>query len=510
VARVMRNDTALLLALREQVDALERRHDGLQGANVNTWWLLSNGILVFFMQCGFGMLEAGSVSARSTQNILLKNLMDTAISAIVWWSVGHGIAYEGTNPFIGVSSSAPTIFFSQKMMQEDADGWTTPGSESGYDWAFFFFQFTFAAAAATIVSGAVAERARLLAYLTYSTIITMLIFPVVVHWVWSKHGFLSVRSPDSVLGGSLDFAGSGVVHLTGGTAALCGAYIIGPRHGRFVAASDSVGGRRLCSRLGNSNPMPMPGHSTVLQALGTFILWMGWYGFNAGSTLRIDGSNISIAARIFSCTTLSASAGGITACLLERVRGVGRQWDVSTMCNGILSGLVAITAGCASVPPWSALVTGCLAGICYRVASHVMVEHLSVDDPLDAFAIHGVNGAWGVLASAIFSAEHYARQVTNDPGRSGGLLYGGGRLLGASVAQVVCTVVWSGALSTAMFASLRRLGVLRVPTTTGVDVRAAADDGGRDWDGAKLKAREPYVEATDPRVEPRSATAPIP
>ena len=199
------------------------------------------------------------------------------------------------------------------------------------------------------------------------------------------------------------------------------------------------------------------------------------------------------------------------------------------------------------------------AGICYRVASHVMVEHLSVDDPLDAFAIHGVNGAWGVLASAIFSAEHYARQVrgarvargvacnvhgltgahsasssapqppptltrprrrpsnaacgsqvTNDPGRSGGLLYGGGRLLGASVAQVVCTVVWSGALSTAMFASLRRLGVLRVPTTTGVDVRAAADDGGRDWDGAKLKAREPYVEATDPPVEPRSATAPIP
>jgi len=488
------------------VDALERRNDALQGDNANTWWLLSNGILIFFMQCGFGMLEAGSVSARSTQNILLKNLMDTAISAIVWWSVGHGIAYEGSNPFIGMSSSSPTIFFSQKMMRDDADGWTTPNSKTGYDWAFFFFQFTFAAAAATIVSGAVAERARLLAYLTYSTIITMLIFPVVVHWVWSKHGFLSIQSPDSVLGGSLDFAGSGVVHLTGGTAALCGAYMIGPRHGRFVSASDQSGGRRLCTRLRNANPMPMPGHSTVLQALGTFILWMGWYGFNAGSTLRITGDNISIAARIFSSTTLSAAAGGITACLLERVRGVGRQWDVATMCNGILSGLVAITAGCATVPAWSALVIGCIAGICYRVGSHVVLEHLAVDDPLDACAIHGANGAWGVLASAIFSADYYVQQVTGDPGRSGGLLYGSGRLLGASVTQLVCTIAWSGTLSTAMFAMLRRLGVLRVPTTTGVVTHAEGDSTAHDWDGAKRQALEPYPHG----VEPISATATAP
>ena len=236
---VMLNSTALLIELRSRVDALESS-GVLDNANANTWWLLSNGILVFFMrermlepsrsqpalppraaataasacetrlfsrpsapartavraECGFGMLEAGSVTAKSTQNILLKNLLDTSISAVVWWAIGHGIAYDGTNPFIGTASGKTALFFAMKMNNEDADGWMSAGSASGYDWAFFFFQFTFAAAAATIVSGAVAERTRLLAYLLYSTLITTLIFPVVVHWVWSPHGFLSYNSPD--------------------------------------------------------------------------------------------------------------------------------------------------------------------------------------------------------------------------------------------------------------------------------------------------------------------------
>jgi len=278
-----------------------------------------------------------------------------------------------------------------------------------------------------------------------------------VHWVWSSHGFLSYSSPDSVLGGALDFAGSGVVHLTGGVAALCGAKVIGARPGRFI---QSAGGALHC--LTRDKALPMPGHSSVLQALGTFILWMGWYGFNAGSTLRIDNDNIAIAARIFTCTTLSGASGGITACLLERLRGTGRLWDVASMCNGVLSGLVAITAGCATLPAWAAIVTGLIAGSWYRLISYLVLDVFGIDDPLDAFAVHGANGAWGVLAAALFSTDYYVQQVMRDPTRQGGLFYGGGKLLGAAFVQIICTCAWSGGLSAMMFLTLRALGVLRI------------------------------------------------
>jgi len=479
------NVTAQIAALTDRIASLEK--NSFQESSASTWWLLSNGILVFFMQCGFGMLEAGAVTARGTQNILLKNLLDASISAVVWYSFGYGLAFGGENPFIGnplsasdsSSSSSNSNLFLVKLLEEDATGFSTPNSASGYAWAFWWFQFTFAATAATIVSGAVAERAQLISYLIYSTFITLFIYPVVAHWVWSGSGWLSPLNPDAFLGGVIDFAGSGVVHVTGGVAALAGAYTIGPRRGRFVTAgappcanaSASTAAACLrhrcsccCERGGKQReqlkPMPMPGHSSVLHSLGTFILWMGWYGFNAGSTLSIGGSAPRTAARIFATTTLSASSGGITAVVLNRVRGYGQQWDVAAMCNGVLAGLVSITAGCATCPAWAAIAIGILGGCIFRFASWVVLEVLHIDDPLDAFAVHGACGAWGVLACALFSTDYYTSNVASNS--RGGVVDGGKNLIGAALVFLAVTICWVGSMSLVMFSVLRRLGVLRI------------------------------------------------
>ncbi len=215
------------------------------------------------------MLETGSVSARSTQNILLKNLMDASMGAIMWWMCGHGVAYDGQNGFIGTAGPS---YFTNGPERADHQGYPTESSRTGYDWATWWFQFTFAAASTTIVSGAVAERTHLLSYIVYTMAITLLVYPVVVHWVWSDYGWISPTNPNAVLHGVIDFAGSGVVHMTGGFSSLFAAAIVGPRVGRFDRGSRK--GRIF--NLGLGAPCPMPGHSTVLQALGTFILWMGW------------------------------------------------------------------------------------------------------------------------------------------------------------------------------------------------------------------------------------------
>ncbi len=215
------------------------------------------------------MLETGSVSARSTQNILLKNLMDASMGAIMWWMCGHGVAYDGQNGFIGTAGPS---YFTNGPERADHQGYPTESSRTGYDWAKWWFQFTFAAASTTIVSGAVAERTYLLSYIVYTMAITLLVYPVVVHWAWSDYGWISPTNPNAVLHGVIDFAGSGVVHMTGGFSSLFAAAIVGPRVGRFDRGSRK--GRIF--NLGQGAPCPMPGHSTVLQALGTFILWMGW------------------------------------------------------------------------------------------------------------------------------------------------------------------------------------------------------------------------------------------
>ena len=279
----------------------------------------------------------------------------------------------------------------------------------GSNWAGWWFQYVFAAAATTIVSGAVAERARAHRVPDVHVRDHVFVYPVVVHWVWSSGGWLSCFNGAgegganvALRGGMIDFAGSGVVHMTGGVAALCGAKIIGPRSGRFV----------------ERKPVPMPGHSSVLQVLGTFILWMGWYGFNPGSTLGIASAHFARdAARSVVTTTLAAAGGAITVVLLGRF--TGGIWDVGCVCNGILAGLVSITAGCSTLTCGLSLLTGILGGGVYFGASKLVVRAL-IDDPLDAFAVHGACGFWGASTAGRRRASSSASSSAGSSSRSCG------------------------------------------------------------------------------------------
>jgi len=425
--------------------------------SVDTFYFMFVGALVFFMQAGFGMLEAGSVRTKNTRNILLKNLLDACVGALIWWAWGFATAYEtgtGGNTFIGSTKDAKGFF---------AEGWAGKNEHAtGYTFAAWFFQYVFAAAAATIVSGAVAERAQLLAYLIYTTVITGLIYPVVVHWVWDGNGWASCFNSNTdsakgpLLGGQVDFAGSGVVHMTGGVSALVAAAVIGPRSGRFE------GGGRV------GKPVPIKGHSSVLQVLGTFILWLGWYGFNPGSTLGITPAGYAqAAARVVVTTTLSAAAGGITVCLLEKMLG-SKTWDVGAVCNGILGGLVSITAGCSVTYPWAAAIIGVLGGFVYFGSSKMVLKIMKVDDPLDAFAVHGACGFWGCIATALFSAPAFAYYGElagtdcNSDCAGVGLFYGCGCLMGVTLAALFAEIVWVGGMTFLMFFILKMAGILRV------------------------------------------------
>ena len=468
----------------------------LSASDADTFWLIWAGVTVFFMQCGFGMLEAGSVRAKNTKNIMIKNLLDACIGAIIWFVIGYAIAYDGMNPFIGVADASgfPSFALYQGHgATEDKHGGTFAG---------WWFQYVFAAAAATIVSGAVAERAQLIAYLVYTCVITMFVYPVVVHWVWSSGGWLSAfnsagegETNVALRGGMIDFAGSGVVHMTGGVAALCGAAIIGPRSGRFV----------------ERKPVPMPGHSTVLQVLGTFILWMGWYGFNPGSTLGIAPAGYAMhAARSVVTTTLAAAGGGVTVVALGRV--TSGIWDVGLVCNGILAGLVSITAGCSTITCGLSLLTGVLGGFVYYGASKLVVR-LLIDDPLDAFAVHGACGFWGVVAVGLFASPDYGYNAEG----AAGLFYGGdkaGVLLGVQLCGLVAEIAWVGLLSSTLFFALKAARLLRVDLSTeetGMDV--SKHGGGayiRDDGGAAMKdSRTPTVEIWE-NGDARSGTSATP
>jgi len=399
----------------------------LTTGDANSFYLVVCGVFVFFMQAGFALLEAGSVRAKNTKNILMKNLLDACIGALIWWMWGYGIAYDnvggdGVNGFIGHGTSPLNSFFT----------WGYNSGDGGA-YAGWWFQFVFCAAAATIVSGAMAERTTLIGYLVYTVGISGFIYPVVVYWSWSGVGWANKFN-----GGILDFAGSGIVHMTGGVAALCGAAIVGPRKGRFDESK---------------KPMPMPAHNTTFQVLGTFILWFGWYGFNPGSTLGLAGSGLDMA-RCVCTTTLAAAAGGITVVVVDKV-AISKTWDVAMLCNGILAGLVSITAGTGNVYPWAAMVMGFLGGFVYLASSKIVLYVCKVDDPLDAFSVHGACGFWGVIAAALFASPDLGSGVT-------GLFYGNGDLLGAGIIFLLADIAWTGGLSAMMFMGLKMANVLRV------------------------------------------------
>jgi Amt family ammonium transporter len=392
---------------------------------LDTMFLLIAAALVFFMQAGFAMLTAGLTRSKNTTNILFKNMMDFVMCSLAFWAVGWGIAY-GTSAggFIGTDQ----FFLS------------SAGGDGVPVYASWFFQVVFAGTAATIVAGAMAERTKFAAYLVYSFIISLFIYPVVVHWIWSGAGWLNTYSGSTEGNwGFTDFAGSTVVHSVGGWASLMGAIILGPRLGRFGP---------------DGKPRAIPGHSMALAMLGTFILWLGWFGFNPGSQLAISGqANADAVALVAVTTNLAAAAGALGAMLTAWLR-YGKP-DLGQTMNGALGGLVAITAGCAYVNPFSAIIIGVVAGPLVVFGAELL-ERLKIDDPVGAVPVHLINGAWGTLAVGLFASL---------PGNTGttGLFFGGGAtLLVAQLVGIIAVGFWTAVLAGAMFLALKATIGLRV------------------------------------------------
>ncbi len=372
----------------DSMDALESTPLGNRGGYaVDYLWTVMAAVLVFWMQCGFAMVEAGFTRAKNAVNIFMKNLMDFSLGSMFFWLIGFGLMFGESNGLFGMSNFA-------------MDGL---GENGTWSMAFLMFQTVFAATAATIVSGAMAERTRFVAYLIYSIFITTILYPVFGSWAWGglfdgggwleapKGGFLSKMG----LPAFIDFAGSTVVHSVGGWAALAGTIVLGPRIGKFA-----------------NDGLPIRGHSMSLVTAGVFILWMGWFGFNAGSTTGVTGSGddaYSGAGKAFALiavnTNLSACAGATAALLVSW--WMTTKPDIGMSLNGVLAGLVAITAPCANVTPASALLIGAIAGAMV-VFSVQLFDRIRVDDPVGAVSVHGVCGAWGTLAAAIFNVEGFS------------------------------------------------------------------------------------------------------
>jgi Amt family ammonium transporter len=316
-----------------------------------------------------------------------------------------------------------------------------------------FFQYTFAATASTIVSGSVIERAKISAYITYSLYLTAFVYPVVAHWEWSGAGWLSAsRAPSvgKILFGSgiVDFAGCGAVHMVGGFSGIVGAYMVGPRLGRYN--SD-----------GSINSMP--GHNVPFAALGTLVLWFGWYGFNCGSAGRLIGAS-DVISRVAMSTTLGGAAGGISA--LAYAILVNGVWDVTMCLNGTLAGLVSITSGCAFFEPWAAVVVGGIGGIIFPAASRLLTK-LRVDDPLEAGAMHGGCGMWGLFATGLLAqtkaVNAYYGPLPDGSSRPGGGFYGRGELLAANIVGIVTICGWVVANMLFCFSLLKHFRLLRIP-----------------------------------------------
>lgn len=418
--------------------------DYLKSAIDITYYLLC-GCLVFYMQVGFSMLEVGCVSKKNINNIIIKGVLDIAVSAISFWAFGYAFAYGGSGDFIGGKE-----YFFGKCLDGSCAG---DYQDTYHGW---FFQFAFAATAATIVSGSVAERCTLTTYALYSIVLTAFVYPVVVHWQWG--GGYTYKE------GAVDYAGSGVVHMVGGLSGIIGAAAIGPRTGRFEGSRLNV----------TTNLMPM--YSEVFQTLGTLILWFGWYGFNTGSTLGIawvptgSGTAASEAGLVMMNTTLAPAAAGVTAMLMSaahsKLKGDGFVLKLAPILNGILAGLVSITAGCGDVRPWAAVVMGVVGGIIYTATS-AMQKQLLIDDVVDAGPVHFWCGIWGVLALGLFADD----EGTGLAGK--GAFYGDAKLLGENFKMVLLIIVWVGATMTLLFGTLKLLGVARVSTeveNAGLDV----------------------------------------
>lgn len=376
-------------------------------SNLDALWILIASVLVFFMQAGFAMVESGFTRAKNASNIIMKNIMDFGIGSILFFVAGFGLMYGDS--FLGLIGGSGFI----KPTNID-----TPVN--------ILFQTVFCATAATIVSGAMAERTKFVSYLIYSAVISLIIYPVAGHWFWGG-GWLSQLKIGGA--GFIDFAGSTLVHSVGGWSALVGAKLLGPRIGKFKR---------------NGKPNAIPGHNITLGALGVFILWFGWFGFNAGSELAADQSLGHIAMT----TNLAAAMGAVSVMVISWLR-YGKP-DVSMTLNGALAGLVAITAGCAAVSMWGAIVIGLAAGFVVILGVEFIERKLKIDDPVGAIPVHGFCGAVGTLLVGVFATD-------------GGLFYGGGfGLLGVQTIGVIAYMVWTLATAFILFKTIKNTVGLRV------------------------------------------------
>jgi Amt family ammonium transporter len=414
---------------------------------VNILWTCVAAFLVFFMQAGFAAVETGFTRAKNACNIMMKNLLDFCIGSIAFWAIGFGLMFGLTTGFIGKSG----FFF-----DADATDSIVPGN---FGWAFLIFQTVFAATAATIVSGAMAERTKFISYCIYSAAITIIVYPIFGGWAWSGlvsatgKGWLESR-------GFLDFAGSTVVHSIGGWAALAGALVIGPRIGKYK----------------DGKAQPIPGHNIPLATIGVFILWLGWFGFNPGSTTALAGGSF---ASIAVTTNLAAAAGALAGLITSWV--MFKKPDVSFALNGTLAGLVAITAGCNVMTPAMAILTGAIGGVIVVFAC-LFFDKIGVDDPVGAVSVHGVCGAWGTLAIGFF-------------GKEVGLIYGGGAAqLGIQALGVVAAFAWSLGTSFAIF--------LAIKYTIGLRVSPEEEIEGLDINEHGMHAYPPAIVHASPTATP--------
>jgi len=403
---------------------------------LDTMWVVIAAFLVFFMNAGFCMLETGFCRYKNAVNVLAKNLIVFALSTIAFWVIGFGLMFGDGTPFFGLNG-----WFLSGADNSPATADTYQGVFSALSWAGvplagkFFFQLVFAGTAATIVSGAVAERIKFIDFLIFSLLLVGISYPITGHWIWGG-GWLADA-------GFWDFAGSTVVHSVGGWAALMGAAFLGPRMGRFIERGGAVA---------------MPGHNMAIATLGCLILWLGWFGFNPGSTMAADPNAIT---HIILTTNTAAAFGGAAATITAWAY-LGKP-DLSMIINGILAGLVAVTAACAFVSlPWAALI-GAIGGILV-VFSVTFFDKLEIDDPVGAISVHLVNGIWGTLAVGLFAAgpDVYS-WYTADLGPARGLFLGGGLgQVGSQLLGILSVGGFTVLFSTVVWLILKSAGGIRV------------------------------------------------
>ena len=383
--------------------------------SMDVGWTLVAAALVFFMQAGFAMVETGFTRAKNAGNIIMKNLMDFSLGTPIFWILGFGIMFGAASPFFGGFD-----FFADGVVGE------------GYDWTTLIFQTVFCATAATIVSGSMAERTKFSAYCIYSMIISAVIYPVSGHWIWGG-GWLAEL-------GFHDFAGSTAVHMVGGVAALIGAAILGPRIGKYTK---------------DGKARAIPGHSLTLGALGCFILWFCWFGFNGGSTVALSGGGAEVASRVFVTTNMAAAVATVTVMCITWIRY--KKPDVSMTLNGSLAGLVAITAGCDVVTPFGSVIIGICAGFAVVFGIEFVDQKLKVDDPVGAVGVHCINGALGTIFTGLFA---YYNGTEVEPL---GVFYGGGfHFFGIQVLGVVAVIAWVAITMTIVFNVIKHTIGLRV------------------------------------------------